>query len=211
MKKHLGEEQKRYCRQGHANEAKFSKQFHEHSQKGLTCGYHSESIYESPLVVSKDHNYFLDSADAELVYREDKERDDDDDDDDDANANANANGALNSMPVEIKSRLSHSTFYDERDRLLANEGRDACENAQPVYTELDVESNLFRRWLPKSTEQFQLLHHVAIRNQTKGLILVGDKDEIMFGVFVNYKQETINRCIQVYSTRDIQSGLASIV
>ena len=68
MKKHLGEEQKRYCRQGHANEAKFLKQFHKHSERGLTCGYKSKAIYESPLVVSKENNYVLDSADAELVY-----------------------------------------------------------------------------------------------------------------------------------------------
>ena len=187
MKKHLGEEQKRYCRQGHANESKFLKQFHKHSEQGLTCGYRSVAVYESPLVVSKDHNYFLDSADAELVYRKDSERDDDDDDDNDDDA-----GTHHSCPVEIKSRLAHSTFYDERDRLLANEGRDAWENAQPVYTELDAESEEFRKWLPKSTEQFQLLHHVAIRKQRKGLILVGDKDEIMFGVFVNYNQETID-------------------
>ena len=191
MKKHLGEEQKRYCRQGHANESKFLKQFHKHSEQGLTCGYRSKAIYESPLVVSKGHNYFLDSADAELVYsysamNEDNESDDDANDDD-------ANDVvLNSIPVEIKSRLAHSTFYDERDRLLANEGRDAWENSQPVYTELDAESDEFCTWLPKSTEQFQLLHHVAIRKQRKGLILVGNKDEIMFGVFVNYRQETIN-------------------
>ena len=156
MKKLLGEEQKRYCRQGHANEAKFLKQFHKHSEQGLTCGYRSEAIYESPLVVSKDHNYFLDSADAELVYREDNQRDDDDDDDDDDE------GILHSIPVEIKSRLSHSTFYDERNRLEANHGLQAWEDSQPVYTELDAESEEFRKWLPKSTEQCQLLHHVAI-------------------------------------------------
>jgi len=189
MKKHLGEEQKRYCWQGHANESKFLKQFHEHSKQGLTCGYTSEAIYKSPLVVSKDHNYVLDSADAELVYSYNGINDDDDNDDDDDDDD---NRASNCMAVEIKSRLSHSTFYDERDRLLANEGRDAWENCQPVYTELDAESDEFRKWLPKSTEQFQLLHHVAIRNHTKGLILVGDKDEIMFGVFVHYKQETID-------------------
>ena len=198
MKKLLGEEQKRYCRQGHANEAKFLKQFHEHSQNGLTCGYRSEAIYESPLVVSKENNYVLDSADAELVYSysvvpEDNERDDDDDDDD------VDDGTLLSCPVEIKSRVSHSTFYDERNRLLvlADEGLNAWENAKPVYTELDAESEEFRKWLPKTTEQFQLLHHVAIRKQRKGLILVGNQVKVMFGVFVNYKQETIDAYMAV--------------
>ena len=44
----------------------------------------------------------------------------------------------------------------------------------------------------KSQERFQLLHHVATRNVSKGLNIVGNKDKIMFGVFVNYKQETID-------------------
>ena len=188
MKKLLGEEQKRYCRQGHANEAKFLKQFHKHSERGLTCGYKSVSIYESPLVVSKDHPYFLDSADAELVYTHNDNGEDDDDDDD----NDDGDGTLNSVPVEIKSRVSLSTFYDERNRLEANHGLQAWEDSQPVYIELNAEGEEFRKWLPKSTEQFQLLHHVAIRNQTKGLILVGNQDKVMFGVFVNYKQETID-------------------
>ena len=193
MKKLLGEEQKRYCRQGHANEEKFLLQFHEHSKEGLTCGYLSESIYESPLVVSKEDNFFLDSSDAELVYKynrinnDDNEDDDDDDDDDDDNSSP-----LNCMPVEVKSRLAHSTFYDERNRLYANDGLAAWENSRPVYTELDAEGDELRRWLPKSTEQFQLLHHVAIRKQRKGLILVGNKHKIMFGVFVNYEQKTID-------------------
>ena len=145
MKKHLGEEQKRYCRQGHANEAKFLKQFHKHSKQGLTCGYTSEAIYESPLVVSKDHNYVLDSADAELVYSYNGINDNDDEDDAD-------DAVLNSIPVEIKSRLSHSTFYDERNRLQANQGLHAWEDSQPVYTELDAETEEFRKWIPKSTE-----------------------------------------------------------
>ena len=88
------------------------------------------------------------------------------------------------MAIEIKSRLSHSTFYDERERLRANRGLEAWENRDPVYVELDAGSKEFFRWIPKSQEQFQLLHHVVIRNHTKGLILVGDKDQIMFGVFV---------------------------
>ena len=159
MKKHLGEEQKRYCRQGHANEAKFLKQFHKHSERGLTCGYKSKAIYESPLVVSKENNYVLDSADAELVYSysvvpEDNESDAGNDDD-------GGDDILNCMAVEIKSRLSLSTFYDERNRLEANHGLHAWEDSQPIYTELDAEGEEFRKWLPKSTEQIQLLHHVV--------------------------------------------------
>ena len=52
----------------HANEAKYPKQFHKHSQQGLACGSKSNVIYETSLVVSMEDNFYLDSADAELVY-----------------------------------------------------------------------------------------------------------------------------------------------
>jgi hypothetical protein len=185
MKKLVGEEQKRYCRQGHENEAKFLLQFHEHSKKGITLGYNSISVYETPLVESTSSSYFLDSADAELVFTRDvaSNSGSDSEDDDDT---------LYTIPVEIKSRLSHTTFYDERERQQANLGFNAWENNQPSYVELDAASDEFFRWIPKSQEKFQLLHHVAIRNGLKGLIIVGDTNDVMFGVFVNYKQETID-------------------
>ena len=93
-----GEKQKRYCQQGHENEAKFLKQFHDHSKNGLTCKYKSVSIYESPLVESTSSNYFLDSSDAELVYTLDHTDSDNDSDSDD-----DADDVLYTMPVEVKS------------------------------------------------------------------------------------------------------------
>eukprot|EP00536_Pseudo-nitzschia_multiseries_P009436 jgi/Psemu1/23175/gm1.23175_g len=64
-------------------------------------------------------------------------------------------------------------------------------SGDPVYVELDAESDEFNRWIPNHKESFQLLHHVAVRNLQKGLIIIGDTGKIMFGVFVNYKDETI--------------------
>ena len=96
------------------------------------------------------------------------------------------------MLIEIKSRLSYSTFYDERENLCANRGIVVWQHGQLVYHKLNTEDDELFCWIPKSQERFQLLHHVAIRKQKKGLILVGDSHTIMFGVFVNYKQETIN-------------------
>ena len=187
--KKLGEKQKRYCRQGHDNEKKFLIQFHEHSQQGLTLEYTSESIYESPLVQSTERIFDLDSTDAELVYTERTARNDDDlessDEDDDRSE-------LKTMPIEIKSRLSHSTFYEERERFITNLGVEQWEKDEPVYVEVDAENQDFFRWIPKTNERFQLLHHVAIRKATEGLIIVGDENKVMFGVFINYKQETID-------------------
>ena len=187
MRKLEGENQKRYCRQGHENEAKFLKQFHDHSKNGHTGKYKSISIYESPLVESTSSNYFLDSSDAELVYTLDRT----DDDSDDGSVD-DTDDILYTMPVEIKSRLSHTTFYDERDRLQANLGFMAWEEDGPYYRELEGESEEFFEWIPKAQEKFQLLHHCAIRGSLKGLIIVGDNNNVMFGVFVTYKQETID-------------------
>ena len=184
----MNEKQKQYCRKGHENEAKFLKQFQTHSEQGYTLGYKSISIYESPLVQSNDQPFFKDSADGELVCtREnaDTSSDTEDDDDDD-------DGDVEIIPVEVKSRLSHSTFYDERENLRANDGLVAWQQGRPVYHEVDAESRELFSWIPKTQERFQLLHHVAIRKQRKGLILIGDEHHIMFGVFVNYKQETID-------------------
>lgn len=99
MKKLLGEQQKLYWWQDHANEAKFPKQFHKHSQQGLTCGSKSNVIYETSLVVSTKDNFFLDFADAEIVYTHRNNETNNDNDD---------NEALNSMAIKIKSCLSRS-------------------------------------------------------------------------------------------------------
>ena len=116
----MSEQQKRYCRKGHENEAKFLKQFHKHSEQGLTLGYKSISIYETPLVQSNDQPFFKDSADGELVYTRENEDTDDDDDNDDEYDDDDV--PLGTMPIEIKSRLSYSTFYNERENLCANWG-----------------------------------------------------------------------------------------
>ena len=173
MKK-LSDEAKKYCRAGHDMEKPFLEEFHKHSVLGLTCGYKSIAIHETPLVSSNEIKGALDSSDAELVYK--------------------MNGddtTIHTMPIELKARLSHSTFYDERNRLESNLGFAAWENGHPVYVELDAESEEFHRWIPKNKESFQLLHHVAIRNLRKGLIVIGNGKKIMFGVFVKYSDETI--------------------
>ena len=95
MKKLVGEKQKQYCRQGHLNEEKFLKQFHNHSQQGLTCNFESDSIYESPLGESRNAAYVLDSADGELVYHIKDDGNSSNSDNDDVE--------LYTMAIEIKS------------------------------------------------------------------------------------------------------------
>jgi hypothetical protein len=50
--KPLGEEAKKYCRAGHLLERPFLEQFHQHSVHGLTLGYKSIAIHETPVGMS---------------------------------------------------------------------------------------------------------------------------------------------------------------
>ena len=95
------------------------------------------------------------------------------------------------MPIEIKARVAHSTFYSERQLIEANLGLAAYERGEPYYVEIDAEGGDLHKWIPKHKESFQLLHHVAVRDVRKGLFLVGNKTKIMFGVFVNYSDNLI--------------------
>ena len=47
--KPLGDEAKKYCREGLLLERPFLEQFHKHSQEGLTCGYRSIAVHETPV------------------------------------------------------------------------------------------------------------------------------------------------------------------
>jgi hypothetical protein len=96
------------------------------------------------------------------------------------------------MPIEIKARVAHTTFYSERLLLEANLGLAVFENGEPVYDKIDAEGRDLYKWIPKHKESFQLLHHVAVRDARKGLFLVGNKKKLMFGVFVTYSDNLID-------------------
>jgi hypothetical protein len=151
----------------------------------------------------------LDSSDAELIYKkeEDHNGSDSDSDSDDV--------AIETMPVEIKARVAHATFYSERNQLEANLGLAAFENGEPVYVEIDAEGGDLHKWIPKHKESFQLLHHVAVRDARKGRLLVGNKEKLMFGVFVTYSDNLIasyrsllrdifDRALKLFYEDDIQ-------
>ena len=113
----------------------------------------------------------------------------------DSNNDDNIIDSLSTMPIEIKARVAHTTFYAERHQLETNveatEGMAAFENGEPVYHSINAEGGELQKWIPKRKESFQLLHHVAVRNKRKGFFLVGNKMKIMFGVFVTYSDSLI--------------------
>lgn len=71
----------------------------------------------------------------------------------------------------------------------ANLGAEAWENGEPVYVHLKADDPSLFKWIPQSSEQFQLLHHVAMRGSNLGLIAVGNDRKVMFGVFVEYTEQ----------------------
>ena len=53
------------------------------------------------------------------------------------------------MPIEIKARVGHLTFYAKRHQLEANLGLAAFENGDPVYCEIEAEGGELHKWIPK--------------------------------------------------------------
>lgn len=81
--------------------------------------------------------------------------------------------------------------------MAANLGAELWENGEPVYLRMKADDpNLFK-WIPCSSKNFQLLHHVAICNCNCGLILVGNDCKIMFGIFVEYSQALHDAYLEV--------------
>jgi len=213
--KPLKKEAKEYCRQGHELERPYMEELFEHSTAGLTGNIRILGIHSSPLVGSKncDLTFFLDSADSEAIYVEEgsvlpsKIKNENCDVSDKIHVKQELpkiqsqkikhESVKKVMPVECKARLSHTSFFNERSNLEASLGAAAWESGEPVYIHVDAQDPLLYKWIPHESESFQLLHHVVLRDAEKGLIVVGNKRKIIFGVFVSYSTEVKEayRCV----------------
>ena len=74
----------------------------------------------------------------------------------------------------------------------ANLGHVRFEEDDVSYVTLDAEGDEVAKWIPKHQESFQLMHHVAIRDVWKGLMLVGCEKKVMFGIVVTYSDRLIH-------------------
>ena len=105
------------------------------------------------------------------------------------------------MPVECKARLADTTFLTERDNNERNanlhqssmplheRNHDYSDNLPTYY---HIPSNDLHQYINNPSERIQLLHHAAIRDAQKALILVGDgRGQVMYGVFVAYNDDTL--------------------
>jgi hypothetical protein len=86
-------------------------------------------IIQSKTVESTSLVGALDSSDAELIYKKE-------DNDDSSSGSDSDDVAIETMPIEIKARIAHTTFYSERLLLEANLGLSAYENGEPFYVEI---------------------------------------------------------------------------
>ena len=113
----------------------------------------------------------------------------------DSNNDDNIIDSLSTMPIEIKARVAHTTFYAKRHQLETNveatEGMAAFENGEPVYHSINAEGGELQKWIPKHKESFQLLHHIAVCNKRKRFFLLDNETKIIFGVFVTYSDSLI--------------------
>ena len=182
MKPISGAKAKAYCRQGHENERPFMEELLKHSQEGLTGPIKIRGIHGAPLVEMRRGKAVKDSADGIATYyeQEDEEASEQSDDEGDYETKI--------LPIEVKSRIASSTFFRERHNLESALGAAAWENGEPVYAHIDAEDRKLHEWIPKESENFQLLHHVVAYDSDKGLILVGNNKKVMFGVFVTYSK-----------------------
>jgi hypothetical protein len=191
MKPISGAKAKAYCRQGHENERPFMEELLKHSQEGLTGPIKIRGIHGAPLVEKRRAKAFKDSSDGIAIYyeQEDEEASEQSDDEGDYETKI--------LPIEVKSRIASSTFFRERHNLESVLGAAAWENGEPVYAHIDAEDRQLHDWIPKESENFQLLHHVAAYDSDKGLILVGNNKKVMFGVFVTYSKRLKDAYLEI--------------
>lgn len=177
---------KEYCRKGHLMESVFMEQIVEHSREGLTGNVKILAAHSSPLVERSDRPFFVDSADGELLVSV-KENEEDTDE----------NAVKQIIPVEFRSSLATGTFLSERNQMEANLGAEVLDDGELVYIHLRADDPDFFKWVPRASENYQLLHHVVIRGCNRGLIAVGNDRKVMFGIFVEYTQEMCNAYLAV--------------
>lgn len=132
-------------------------------------------------------------SDAEFIYS--KEDGSSSDSESDSRSEIDDGAMDKLMPIEIKARVTHSTYYTERNQLEINveatKGYMAYKNGEPIHAEITAEGGELHKWIPKRKESFQLIHYVAVCDARKDIFLVGNKTKIIYGVFATYSDELI--------------------
>ena len=101
---------------------------------------------------------------------------------------------LELLPTEVKSRVSATTINEARDRVAAIVGAELYDPRAKYLLSVSSDDSLLRVLIHdesnpnrKKSECFQLLHSAFVVGSTQGLLLVGSKDSLNYGVKVTYE------------------------
>ena len=170
---------------GHRNEEPFLKAFFKESSKPNTGAAFSfaaldpVAIFRLGLVRKKGSNFAKASLDAATFITD-------------------ADGDLELLPTEVKSRVSATTMNEAKERVEELVGAELYNAKQKFLINVGSGDSLLHLLISdeanptrKVSESFQLLHSVFVAGATQGLLLVGSKDTLMYGVKVAFDAELL--------------------
>ena len=107
-------------------------------------------------------------------------------------------GTLELVPVEVKSQVSSTTMTEAQDRIEEEVGVELHDERRKYLMRLLSSDPLLRMLLhdtsnPKreKSEAFQLLHGAHVSGSIHGIMLIGSRDKLMYGLFVEYEDELL--------------------
>ncbi len=107
-------------------------------------------------------------------------------------------GDLKLIPTEVKSRVSPSTMSEARDRIEGMVGVEDVSPDKKFLMKVSSSDGLLCGLLHDESngkrakqESFQLLHGVHVSGADRGLLLVGSKDSLMYGIDVAFEVELL--------------------
>ena len=99
------------------------------------------------------------------------------------------------LPVEVKSRVSQQTMHEAADKIEDMVGAELYSKRKKYLVSLSSGDSLLRDLLHDSgttkreyKEAFQLLHGAYVSGSSRGLMLVGSRDELMLGIDVAFEE-----------------------
>jgi hypothetical protein len=178
MKPLAANRNKKFAQAGHANEKPMLGKI-----AGMNiAGVQIKSLYNAPMVDKSPIGmlYMKDNSDSiAIVSDSDSSRDE-------------------VMPIKIKSRVTHNTIQQEQYQLLDNlDLEEAISDGNPVYRRFSVLDPEVQKWVPAREWLMQLLHHVVAFESSKGLLLVGTTQRIIYGLVLDFPEELKSAYIKV--------------
>ena len=139
-----------------------------------------KAIFRCGLVAKHGAGWFFarDSADAVGVYEQ--------------------NGGVQHLTIEVKTRVSDENVCDARQIRLNIGSRSGIASINEMsndvaYVEVQSsDSRVLNSFIPDEPERLQLLHHAFVYGCTCSILLVGDKEKLLYGVILHFASELLD-------------------